>query len=399
MERSIKKQLIIFSCLSSMLSFIFSGMDVVYTTFAINDIHINTEELSLMRSLRLLLSIFVVFIMGSTISRIGNKSSVMFSILLLSFSIILLILYPTKQILFIAFPLYGALSAALMVNMNVMAQNTTKPYLELSNTTYRSTFIAFSIIGPLIVGLLSNVDHKWVFTFFSCMLGLSLIAAWGYPSGALARSPNQRAVSLSSILKQWLKLLNNKPFIYFAVLTGFLNQLGMMNLILIPYKLMNHNQVTEQQYSYLITLNAIVGLIFTLAAGYFLKKYLNAFIVIPYFLCMAGNIAMGLFSNLIVVAVLFVVSNAIYFMIMAPHSLWISTKLAGDMGNAFSLTKMISSLIGFLLTLILSFVQPSLGIDGSMVVYSVSGLFFSFFLYLFLFREEKAKHLASPYKD
>jgi MFS family permease len=398
MERSIKKQLIIFSCLSSMLSFIFSGMDVVYTTFAINDIHINTEELSLMRSFRLLLSVFVVFIMGSTVSRIGNKRSVLFSIILLSFSIILLIIYPTKQILFIAFPLYGALSATLMVNMNIMAQNTTKPYLELSNTTYRSTFIAFSIIGPLAVGLLSNLDQKWVFSFFTGMLGLSLIAAWGYPSGSLNSTKNRSAVSLMIIFKQWLVLLKNKPFIFFAVLTGFLNQLGMMNLILIPYKLMNHNQVTEQQYSYLITLNAIIGLILTLAAGYFLKKYLNTFIIIPYFLCMAGNIAMGLFSNLIVVAVLFVISNAIYCMIMAPHSLWIVTRLTGDLGNAFSLTKMISSLIGFFLTLTLSFVQPSLGINGSMIVFSMSGLFFSCFLYLFLFRQGKSKQISLPHE-
>jgi MFS family permease len=392
-----KRRLIIFSCLSAILSFVFSGLDVVFTAYAVNDIAVSEQEFSLMRSFRSLSSVLVVFLMGCYVNVIGNRRAVIVSAFLLLLSTILIVLFPTKLFLFIVFPLVGAFTSALLVNMNIMAQDTAKSYRERSNTTYRSIFLVFSIAGPLVAGVLLKLDDFLSFLFFSLVIGLSIFVAASYPSGDLNNSSPKSSLSISGVVKQWIVLSRNRAFLIFALLTGLINQLGMINLIIIPYKLMDRMSMSEQHYSFLITSHALFGLVLTLVAGYFLKRIINLVIILPYVLCMSANIFMGLSSNVIVVAALFIFANAVFFMAMAPHSLWIGAKVDDDLATAFSLAKIISSLWGFVIALLLSLVQPLLGIDFSLIVFGVTGLLVSLVLGVLLYQIDRGMIMTREY--
>jgi sugar phosphate permease len=74
-------------------------------------------------------------------------------------------------------------------------------------------------------------------------------------------------------------------------------------------------------------------------------------------LCTLVNFVMGMPSQILITVSLFVLSNAIYKVAMAPNSIWIGNEVKSDLGTAFSLAKISSSLLGFFITMLLAFVH------------------------------------------
>jgi sugar phosphate permease len=101
-------------------------------------------------------------------------------------------------------------------------------------------------------------------------------------------------------------------------------------------------------------------------------------------MCTLGNFVMGMSSQILITVSLFVLSNAIHKVAVAPNSIWIGNEVKSDLGTAFSLAKVSSSLLGFFITMLFAIVQPYLGIDLSLIIFGIVGLVMSFSLWLFL---------------
>src|SRR5690554_3481038 len=105
-----KKQLWTFLIVSSMLSLVISGLEVVFTVYAINEVQVDVSEWSQIRSLRYLLTMIIVFLLGIYASHLGTKRTTMLAILICLLPLIFTIWFPGKTMLYIMYPLYGAIS-------------------------------------------------------------------------------------------------------------------------------------------------------------------------------------------------------------------------------------------------------------------------------------------------
>lgn len=381
-----KKKLYVFLCISTLVSLVISGLEVTYTAYAINNLKVDATEWSQVRSVRYLLTMIAVFLFGTYASRIGSKKLAIFTVILSILSLMFTVWYPNKLMLFLMYPLYSALSQILLVNLNVWAQESSDRVRALTNTLYRSSFIAFSMLGPILSAYWMTGGYMDAFLFFSVLLALCLAVLTLFPVKRTVYQSAKSGISdMVKELRQWRKIFQNSSVIYYLILTGLINQAFLINLVLLPIKLMTGIGFTEQQYSISISVYSLVGFVFILSTGFLLNRYLNSMIFVPFFLCSLGNLLMGITSNAVLIVVVFVISNALFQLTMAPTSLWLSRMFTGnDLSVAFSLAKITSSLLGALATTILALMQPIIGINYSLVIYGMVGMVISCLLLLVL---------------
>jgi MFS family permease len=388
-----KKQLWTFLILSSLLSLVISGLEVLFTVYAINEVQVDAAEWSQIRSLRYFLTMVVVFLLGIYASHLGSKRTTMFAIFMCLLPLLFTIWFPSKSMLYMMYPLYGALSQTLLVNMNVMAQETSGDMRELTNTLYRSTFIAFSMLGPVASTYWISGGYSDAFLLFTFILVPCLALLTLYP----ARSPQSRLDKLNfnkmkEMIGQWGKLCSNRTILLFVILVGLINQAFQINMTLMPIKLMSGMGLSDQNYSILVTFHSVFGLVFVLSLGFLLKRYLNLMIVVPYVCCSLGHVLMGMISDPQFIIIIFIMSNALFQITMAPMSIWLSQQVAeSELSTAFSFAKISSSLQGVLATMILAIIQPLLGINSSLIIYGLGGLACCILLSLFLKKADKSQ--------
>lgn len=355
---------------------VFSGLDVVFTVYAVERLQLPASDLALLRSLRLIVSIPFILVMGGVADLWGTKKTAFAAILMTAATSVLTIAIPSKGTLFATFPVYGGLTAILLVSMNVISQSVKDNLRNLSNTLYRSTFIGFAIAGPLCAGLLISYGYLAAFLGFAVILAASLGVLSLYPEEKNAVPPNGEwpGKSVSRLIGSWNALLHDKPLMTYMLLNGLLNHVVMVNLVLIPIKLMNELGVSSRAFTYVMTLSSVTGLLFTVAAGFLMKKHLAKLVVVPMLLSAACNLVLGLQANAALTIVLFMLASAFYTVTMAPTSLWLSGMAKRQFGAVFSFFKIVSAGLGVLVSAVLSMVQPALGIDKALVAYGTFGV-------------------------
>ncbi len=386
MKQEDKRQLWIILGISSLLSMVFSGLEVVYTAYAINAVGVDASEWSQIRSIRYTLTMIVVFVLGTYAIRLGTKITAVFAVVMSAIALICTVLFPGKLMLYVMYPIFGSLTQILLVNMNVMAQETSSDMREMTNTLYRSSFIAFSMAGPLAGAFWMTSSYANAFLFFSLLLALCVGVLTAYPStSAKLQHLKLDLREMKKILNEWAVLCRNRSILGFVILTAVINQTVMINMTLLPIKLMDGMGITEQHYSTIVTFQSAIGFILILSVGFLLKKHLNVMIYAPYILCAVGLIGMGSIEHPVGVIVAFVLSNAIFQITMAPSSLWLSQQVDGSgYSTIFSFAKISSSLQGAIATVILALLQPIVGIDASLMIYGIWGLLCSLALVAFL---------------
>ncbi|WP_123043193.1 MFS transporter [Cohnella candidum] len=362
--------------ISSLLSVVFSGLDVAFTVFSVNRLELPASDLALLRSLRLAVTIPFILAMGGIADAWGQKKTATAAIVVMSAASVLTVAIPGKGMLFATFPLYGGMSAILLVSMNVFSQGVKDELRGLSNTLYRSTFIGFSIAGPLSAGLLIGFGFPAAFLAFAAIALFSLAALSLYPqdrreAGASKETVRQTAARMA---EGWKSLLRDRPLLTYMLMNGLLNHTVMVNLVLVPVKLMDDLGVSSRDYTRVMTVSSIIGLLFTIAAGFLMKKHLSRLITMPMLLSAACNFASGLESSVWLTIVLFILSSALYTVTMAPTSLWLGEMAKQQFGTIFGIFKVMSAGIGFLVSASLSVVQSGLGIDMALVAYGIFGV-------------------------
>ncbi len=308
---------------------------------------------------------------------LGQKTTALAAVVLMACVSALTILVSNKGVLFATFPVYGGLTAILLVNMNVMSQGVQAGLRNFSNTLYRSTFIGFSIVGPLSAGFLIEMGYFAAFIGFALVLLVSIGALYIYPQDTVPAKPESVGKSAARIIGSWRSLFRDKSLLTFMIMTGLLNHIIMVNSVLVPIKLLNQLSVSGKDYTWIMTISSITGLLLTIIVGFFIRKYLPWLIAVPLLLSSACNLLTGLQEQIWLTAGLFVMSTALYTITMAPSSLWLSGMTRGTFGTVFSLFKIFSAGLGFIVSVLLSFVQPLLGLDLSLLSYGVVGVLLS----------------------
>lgn len=102
------RQLAMLGVLSSVLSFVFSGLEVLYTLYAINIIKVSASEWSQIRGYRYILMIVIVLVLGTYAGRIGHKKTAAITVALMLCNLLLFVIQPSKLFLFITLPIHVA---------------------------------------------------------------------------------------------------------------------------------------------------------------------------------------------------------------------------------------------------------------------------------------------------
>jgi len=172
--------------LSSLLSFVFSGADVLYTLYAINELQIDASEWSQIRASRYILTIVIVLVLGTYAEKWGQKRVAAITVALASLNLFAFIAYPTKPLLFLTSPLHAAFVSMVTMSINVLAQRVPERLQAVSNTVYRSTYTGLAIFGPLALALFADAGQRLLFAVFACLLSLCFPGFLLFPDGVKA---------------------------------------------------------------------------------------------------------------------------------------------------------------------------------------------------------------------
>lgn len=227
------RRLILLGVLSSLLSFVFSGLDVLYTLYALKELDISAAEWSQIRAYRFLLTIIMVMVLGTYAGKIGQKNSVALTVALAVVNLLLFIVQPSKLLLFMTLPFQAAVVSMVTMSMNVLAQEVPSKLQSISNTVYRSTYTGLAIIGPLAIALLSDYSPRLLFGLFTLTLALCLPLFILFPnSNASGKAEVEGAAgqTFRQLMREWRCLLKNKSFIYYELLVTIIYSAFLVNM-------------------------------------------------------------------------------------------------------------------------------------------------------------------------
>ncbi|MBB6690506.1 MFS transporter [Cohnella xylanilytica] len=398
--------------LSSLLSFVFSGADVLYTLYAINELQIDASEWSQIRASRYILTIVIVLVLGTYAEKWGQKRVAAITVALASLNLFAFIAYPTKPLLFLTSPLHAAFVSMVTMSINVLAQRVPERLQAVSNTVYRSTYTGLAIFGPLALALFADAGQRLLFAVFACLLSLCFPGFLLFPDGGKAEKPEKdedvgkagmaeraggiekagkaesgapaspgRRPSFLDLLREWKPLVRNKSFIRFEIGVTVVYSAFLVNMIFGPIKLIQTLGMGDRPFSYASTGVAAFTTVLILIAGPLFRTRLKPLVTWPLSLLSLGNLLLGLQSNLYLSIALYIATNALNVMSYASISIWTSRIVEpNQLGFAFTFHKVFIALFGFAFSIVLSWMEGAIGIDASFA--AMGSLGFAFSLYL-----------------
>jgi MFS family permease len=375
------RQLWSLGILSALLSLVFSGLEVLYTLFALNEIKISASEWSQIRAYRYILTALIVLVLGTYAGKWGQKKIASMTVACAVINLLAFTLQPTKLFLFITLPLHAALLSMVTMSMNVMVQEVPSRLQAASNTVYRSTYTGLAVFGPLLVAVCIDKNRTWLFLFFVVCLLVCLFVFIMYPQREKDREETAESRSLGDLIKEWGFLLHNKRFIVFEIGVTIIYSSFLVNTIFGPIKLIQTLGISDRHFSYISTVVAVVTMGFTLVAGLLLGKILGHLVYWPLFISSFGNVLFGMQSNIGLSIGLFVAANALNTLTFASVSIWTSRIVdKTQVGLAFAFHKIFISLLGFVFSILLAGLEIRFGIDHCMIIMGAVGCLFSLLL-------------------
>lgn len=367
--------------LSSLLSFVFSGLEVLYTLYAINEMGIRASEWSQIRAYRYIFTIVMVLVLGTYAGKIGQKKVGAFTVALAVLNLLLFILYPSKLLLFITLPFNAAAVSMVTMSMNVLAQEVPGTLQNVSNTVYRSTYTGLAVFGPLATALFTEGDPRLLFIFFTICLAICLPGFILFPSSAAPKGDKAGSQTFRTLMFEWRQLIRNKSFIYFEILVTTIYSAFLVNMIFGPIKLIQNLGMSEQQFSYTSTGAAAFTMLLILAAGALFGRMLRSLVYWPFLLISALNVLFGMQSDMLLSIVLYIATNALNIVSFASISIWTSKIVPkSQLGFAFAFHKIFVSVFGFVFSIVLSYMESQLGINACMIIMGVVGVMFTLLL-------------------
>jgi len=370
------RQLVMLGLLSSILSFVFSALEVLYTFYAMNDLRVSAAEWSQVRAGRFLLTIVIVLVLGTWAGKIGHKKALFLASAIAIANVLLFAGFPSKWMLFLSFPLHIAFVSMITLSVNVLVQEVPLNLQSVSNTVYRTTYTRMAILGPLALGLFADVEPVAMFLALAVCLSLCLPLIGWYPQEVRKQEGKQEvSPSVREQIRAWRQLLGHRRYVIFDVLVSLIHSAFLANTIFGPVKLIQTIGLDERQFSYVSAFAALTTTLMMLAAGFLLRKMLMALVYVPLLLCSLGNVLLGLQTIPLVCIMLYIVSNAFNMMTFASISIW-STRLVPQerLGHAFAFHKILISVFGFLFSMLLSAGGLWVGVDASMVAMGIFGI-------------------------
>ncbi len=438
------RQLWTIGILSSLLSFVFSGADVLYTLYAINELQIDASEWSQIRASRYILTIVIVLVLGTYAEKWGQKRVAAITVALASLNLFAFIAYPTKPLLFLTSPLHAAFVSMVTMSINVLAQRVPERLQTVSNTVYRSTYTGLAIFGPLALALFADAGQRFMFAVFACLLSLCFPGFLLFPDGGKAGKPEKdeeaekagkagmaemaeraeeagragagravgtggteeaevaerarvtekaekaesganpspgRSPGFLDLLREWKPLVRNKSFIRFEIGVTVVYSAFLVNMIFGPIKLIQTLGMGDRPFSYASTGVAAFTTVLILIAGPLFRTRLKPLVTWPLSLLSLGNLLLGLQSNLYLSIALYIATNALNVMSYASISIWTSRIVdPNQLGFAFTFHKVFIALFGFAFSIVLSWMEGAIGIDASFVAMGLLGCAFSLYL-------------------
>ena len=385
------RRLVMLALLSSLLSYAFSAIDVLYTLYALNDIRISASEWSQVRALRYAMTIVVVAVLGTYAGRLGQRKAGAVTSALAVSGLLLFVAFPTKTTLYVTFPLHAAFVSMITLSVNVLVQDVPDRLQTTSNTLYRSTFTGMAIVGPLTLGILSDADQAALFLLFIACFALCVPGFDFYPKAADVSGVPKTSRSFRDQWGEWKVLVGNRRFAVFETLITLIYSAFIANIVLGPAKLIQTVGLTERQYSYVFAGAAVATMLCTLAAGFLLARRLRQLVYVPLFLSSFGTILLGWQSNAPAAVALFVVTNALNAVTFASASIWTGRLVGRErLGHAYALHKIMIAAIGFAFSLGLAALEGLFGIDWSLMAMGSVGCLCSLLLRRSM--KEQSKH-------
>lgn len=382
MEQRIEfRQLVMLGALSSLLSFVFSGLEVLYTLYAINEMNIRASEWSQIRAYRYIFTLLMVLVLGTYAGKIGQKKAGAFTVALAVLNLLLFILYPSKLLLFITLPFNAAAVSMVTMSMNVLAQEVPERLQNVSNTVYRSAYTGLAVFGPLTIAIFADGGPRILFIFFTICLVICLPGLIMFPSSVRSKGDDAGSQTFRTLMQEWRLLLRNKSFIYFELLITTIYSAFLVNMIFGPIKLIQTLGMSEQQFSYTSTGAAAFTMLLILAAGALFGRMLLSLVYWPLLLISAGNVLFGMQSNMLLSIVLFIATNALNIVSFASISIWTSRIVPKrQLGFAFAFHKIFIAVFGFVFSLLLSLMEMQIGINACMIIMGMVGVVFTLLL-------------------
>gem|GEM_PF-3883723 len=358
-------QLAMIGALSSIMSFVFGGLDVLYTLFALNDLAVSAAEWSQIRAWRYALTAVIVLILGTYAGKIGQKRVAAVSIALMIVNLLAFTLWPNKWLLFVTMPLHAAFVSLVTMNINVLVQEVPRRLQSLSNTVYRSTFTGMALLGPLLIAVFAGADRIVMFLVFTAFLALCLPGFLHYPDHR--QSPPPETMTIAVMVSEWRQLLRNRHFVVYETLVTLIYSAFLANSVLGPVKLIQRLGMSDSRFSMATAAVAALAMLLMLLAGFWLQRYLTAVHCWPLLACSLLTFILGIQENPAVSAAAYVAANALIPTTYAAASIWTSRVVPGSqLGFSFAFHKILIAILGFGFSVLLSGLESRIGLDATL---------------------------------
>lgn len=366
--------------LSSIMSFVFSGLDVLYTLFALNDLAVSPGEWSQIRAWRYALTAIIVLILGTYAGKIGQKRVAAVSIALMVVNLLAFTLWPNKWLLFVTMPLHAAFVSLVTMNINVLVQEVPRRLQSLSNTVYRSTFTGMALFGPLLIAVFAGADRIVMFLVFIAFLALCLPGFLYYPDRS--ESPPSERMTLSVMFSEWRQLLQNRHFVVYEALVTLIYSAFLANMVLGPVKLIQRLGMSDARFSMATAAISALAMLLMLAAGIRLQQYLVGMHFLPLLACSLLTFILGIQEHLVVSTAAYIAANALIPTTYAAVSIWTSRVVPSrQLGFSFAFHKILIAILGFGFSVLLSGLESRIGLNATFVWMGLLGALACVLLY------------------
>lgn len=375
MDEFTLSRLLPIAALSAVFSLATSGLEVLYSVSAIQTWDIDSTAWTQVRSWRFLLTVPVVFALGIGAIRLGQRMIATWSVFLSVAAMLAIAVFPSSTMFLFTFCLFGSLVSVIMISLNVTVQEVGEAWRAKTNTLYRSVFIICALLGPLCTSLLLRYGISTAFLFYAFCYLFAIYFIRICMSEA-SGTENETKLKHSDTFREYLTIMRDTKHLLVQILAGIGGGAFYVSITLGPFKLIQEFGMSGFRFSQLMVIHPLLSFLLTLAIGPLLNKRTDQLLAGSFLLISLGNMAMGMAGGLLWGVLFFVISNACFALTTVPYSLWIAKRVPPSLlSSAFSLSKLLQMLLGFMLTAAMTIMEPLLGINGSFLLWGIVGLF------------------------
>jgi MFS family permease len=356
------------------------GADAILPLWATKDLGFTADEWATLRSARFFGVLVGMIVLGALSDRFGPKP-VSAAMMLGIVGALLAMALGERELVWVIFPLFGAMMSTAFVNLNTLTQMISRRRQGIANTVYRGIGAFAGMSAPLLFVWMADAWCDSYTDLFYVWMGLLVVAALVlmlFPIDTPPRPIRNLRAELAGLWAGYRGAIQNRPLVKMIVLTQAYMAVaaGVGGFAAIRFTSKVELNQPDAYWATVSSTAAAVTFVIILAGALLLDRVsLKAVHVVCGILAALAAMFMGLTDSPLLSAVAFVSFGTLWTFMIAPNSMWVSRLAAPELQtSAFSVHKLVSAALQAVVMLLLGVLEPKIGIANICILIGIANV-------------------------